>query len=330
MNTRYLTRRTAIAAVTLAATGTAWAQGLGARTVRILVGFAPGGASDMAARIYAAKLQELLNTPVIVENKPGAMQLVAARATMTAAPDGFTLWFATSSSLVQSAGVRRDIPFDPLNSFTPIAKVADVDGIFAVRSSLPVTSMRELIAYVRANPGKLNYGSAGVGSANHLLTEYLKLLTKTDITHIPYRNDADVVRELVGETVDFAIVGSGSIAQFAGHPKVRFIAITGASRSRAMPDLPTVAESGVPELKELGEYLFYAVMGPPNMPPTLVQSLNQALTKAATSPDVVDKLGKQFFRPASGSPAEFRSHIEMQLALWKNVGKTLKLDFTNS
>ena len=138
------------------------------------------------------------------------------------------------------------------------------------------------------------------------------------------------MRELVGETVDFAVVGSGSIAQFAGSPKVRFIAITGAQRSRALPDVPTVAESGIPELKDLGEYLFYAVMGPPNMPAAMVQSLNEALTKAAASPDVIERLEKNSFRPASGTPAEFRGHIDKQLAIWKSVGKTLKLDASNS
>ncbi|MGN5477948.1 Bug family tripartite tricarboxylate transporter substrate binding protein [Cupriavidus basilensis] len=158
------------------------------------------------ARLYAAKLQEVLNAPIVVENKPGASELLAALPLTRAAPDGYTLWMTSASSLVRGPGVRTDLPYDPLKQLTFISRVAEVEALYVVKPSLPVHSVHELIDYAKAHPGKLNYGSAGVGSSNHLLTEQFRLLTRIDMVHVPLpRATREVARELTGGTLDFAM-----------------------------------------------------------------------------------------------------------------------------
>ncbi|WP_457102181.1 Bug family tripartite tricarboxylate transporter substrate binding protein, partial [Microbacterium sp. P5_E9] len=185
--------------------GAAQAQQYPSRPIKILVGFAAGGGIDTIARIYAQKLQEILGQPIIVENKPGASELQAITPLMNAQPDGYTLMLTSASSMVRGPGVRNDLPYDPLKHMTFIAKPASVEAVYVVKNSLPINTVPELLAYARANPNKLNYGSAGIGSSNHLLTEQMKMLTKTELVHIPYKSDAEVAREMAAGTLDFAI-----------------------------------------------------------------------------------------------------------------------------
>ncbi|GAA4353945.1 tripartite tricarboxylate transporter substrate binding protein BugE [Variovorax defluvii] len=326
-----LSRRKALAGIgALCLASTAQAEGFGSKPIRILVGFSAGGSTDALARIYAAKLGEILNTSVIVENKPGAMQLLAARPVMAAPPDGYTLWVTSSSALSQTPGVRKDLPYDPLKNFTPLAEMADAEAVFVVRAETGLTSVREVVAFARDKPGKLNYGSAGVGSANHLLTEYFKVLTGTNLTHIPYKSDPDVVREVIGGSVDVAIVVANAVLAHAQNPKLRLLGVTGSQPLAAIPDVPLLTQSGVKELRELGTYLFYGILGPSGMPQALVQTLNEAVVQASKSPDVVAKLEKQFFKPTGSTPAEFRQHIERDLAIWKRVGANVKLTEGNT
>lgn len=314
-----------VAMLSMCSISFAQAQGYPSRPIRILVGFGAGGGTDTVARLYAQKLSMVLNSPVVVENKPGAMQLLAAQPLLAAAPDGHTLWLATSSALIQTPGVRDDLPYDPLKSLTYIAQLAEVDGVFVVRQGLPIGSMRELISYAKANPGKLNYGSAGVGSGNHLLTEYIRLLTGTAMVHIPYKNDADVARELMAGTIDFAVVGSGSVMQFVEDGKLKPIGVAGVRRTKALPNVPTAAESGVDELKSLGAYVTYGLVGPAGMPASVVQTLNEALNRVARMPDVAQQFERLHFQPRTGTAADFRSETERELAIWRKVGKNLKL-----
>ncbi|CAG2153593.1 hypothetical protein LMG31506_04861 [Cupriavidus yeoncheonensis] len=304
------------------------AQDYPARPIRILVGFAAGGGVDTVARVYAAKLQELLNVPIVVENKPGASELLAALPLTRAAPDGYTLWMTSASSLVRGPGVRTDLPYDPLKQLTFISRVAEVEALYVVKPSLPVHSVRELIDYAKQHPGKLNYGSAGIGSSNHLLTEQFRLLTKIEMVHVPFKSDAEVARELTGGTLDFAMAITTFSTPFVKDGRIRAVAVTGPQRLAELPDVPTLDESDVPEVRGLGTYLFYGLVGPAGMSPAVVKKLNDALTKIAQTPEMARKLTTVSMRPAFGSPLDFRRLIESEMPRWKEVGKTVKI--TNS
>jgi tripartite-type tricarboxylate transporter receptor subunit TctC len=317
-----------IAAATCAfafAAGTAQAQQYPTRPIKILVGFAAGGGIDTVARIYGQKLQEILGQPVIVENKPGASELQAITPLVNAQPDGYTLMMTSASSMVRGPGVRTDLPYDPLRQMTFIAKTATVEAVYVVRNDLPINTLPELLAYARANPAKLNYGSAGIGSSNHLLTEQLKMLTKTEFVHIPYKSDAEVAREMAGGTLDFSIAITTFTVPFIKENRIRALAVTGAQRVAALPNVPTLDESGAQELKGLGNYLFYGLIGPANLPPAIVAKLNETMNKAAAMPDVVQRLETAQFHPATGTPAEFRQLVEKELVKWKEIGKTVKV-----
>lgn len=301
------------------------AQEYPSRPIRILVGFAAGGGVDTVARLYGTKLSEALKVPVIVENKPGASELLAAMPVINSKPDGYTLWMTSESSLVRGPGVRVDLPYDPLKQLTFISRVAQVEALYAVRKDLPVNSVRDLIAYAKANPGKLNYGSAGVGSSNHLLAEQLKILTKIDMVHVPYKSDAEVALHLASGTIDFGMAITPFSVPFVKDGKIKALAVTGSRRLPELPDVPTLDEVGVPQLKGQGTYLFYGLVGPAHMPSAVVQKLNAELSAIARMPDVMQKLSTLHFQPIAESPAEFRKVEEQEIPKWKEVGKTVKI-----
>jgi tripartite-type tricarboxylate transporter receptor subunit TctC len=297
------------------------------RTIKILVGFAAGGGADTIARLYGQKLQEILGTTVIIDNKPGGSQLLAIRPLLSAPPDGTTLCLATGSALTQGPGVRKDLPYDPLKDFSHIGLVATAPGVFFVNPQLPVRSMKELIAYAKANPGKLNYGSAGVGAANHLQMEYVKQATGIGLTHIPYKSDQDVTLQCAGGTVHVGL----TIAQFAiplaQDGRLRALAVTGSKRLSALPDVPSLAEAGVGELKGIDNYTFYGLVGPAGMPAAAIQRLNDAVNKVSQMPDVASRMKQTlFYEPATGSPAALRQYLERDLPKWRELGKTVKLE----
>lgn len=307
--------------------GAAYAQGFPSRPIRILVGFGAGGGTDAIARLYGQKMSELLNTPVIIENKPGASQLLAIRPVMAAPPDGYTLFLGTGSGLAQGPGVRKDLPYDPMKDFTHVAMVATAPGVFFVNPSLPVRTLRELIDYAKANPGKLNYGSAGVGSANHLQLEFVKHATGTSMEHIAYKSDQDVTREVAGGSVHVGL----TIAQFAiplaQAGKLRAIAVTGSKRLPALPDVPAITETGVQELKSMDNYTFYGLVGPTGIPQATIDRINDAINKVSTMPDVASRMrDAMFYEPATGTPAEFRKYLDDEVTKWRQVGKSVKIE----
>jgi tripartite-type tricarboxylate transporter receptor subunit TctC len=301
------------------------AQQLSSKPVRLMVGYSPGGGMDNIARLYAAKLPDLLHTPVIVENRPGASEILAATPVMNAAPDGHTLWIASGGALAQGPGVRTDLPYDPLKSFTPIALIAQGEAIFLMRKDSPINSMSDLITYAKAHPGKLTYGSAGVGSGSHLTAEYILALTGASILHVPYKGEAESTRDTIGGNVDVTMAMVATAVPIIADGKLKPIAVTGTQRLKSLPDLPTVAESGVPELREVGSYTYYALMGPPGMPPELVKQLNEAFNKIAQMPDVAQRLQEVSLRPGSGSPEAFKKLLEDDLAKWKKLRGKVKV-----
>lgn len=304
------------------------AEAFPARPIRIFVGYGAAGGADSVARTYAEKLQGLLNTPVIVENRPGAFEQLAAQAVLSAPPDGHTLWLGTAGALTMGPGVRTDIPYDILKSFAHVARIAEVDAVLAVKSGLPVNSMADLIAYAKANPNKLFYGSAGVGAGNHLLAEYIFNATGTAMTHVPYKSDADVVRELAGGAVDFGIPISTLAVPMVKDGRIKALGVTGSQRLRTLPDVPSMGEpGGVESLRTMGVYSIYGLLGHAGMPATTTQTLSDAFNKAARMPDVVQRLEGMNFRATTSTPAELRQYLEAEVQKWRDLGKTLKISF---
>jgi tripartite-type tricarboxylate transporter receptor subunit TctC len=297
----------------------------GTRPIKLMVGYSPGGGMDSLARLYASKLPDILKAPVIVENRPGASELLAAQPVIHAPPDGFTLWIGSGGALVQGPGVRTDLPYDPLKDLTPIALIAEGEAVFLVRKEAPVNSMAELIAYAKQNPGKMSYGSAGIGSGSHLTAEYVLALTGANILHVPYKGEAESTRDTIAGNVDLTMAMVATAVPLIKDGKLKPIGITGLQRVASLPDLPTVAESGVPELREVGAYTFYALMGPAGMPPDIVRQLNEAFNKVAQLPEVAQRLRDTSLRPGSGTPEVFRKQIQDDLAKWKKLRGKVKV-----
>ena len=303
------------------------AQNFAGKPIRILVGYSPGGGADLIARVYGEKLQEMLGTTVIVENKPGAFEQLAAMPVASAAPDGHTLWLGTAGAMTMGPGVRSNMPYDIVKSFTHVARLGEVEAMFAIRKDIPANTLAEFIAYARQNPGKLNYASAGVGSGNHLLTEYLMQVTGITMTHIPYKGDADVVRELAGGGADFGIPTVATGTPFVRDGRMKALVVTGTQRAKALPNVPSLAEDGpVEALKRYGTYSIYALLGPAGMPAPVTGALNDALTKISTMSDVVQKLELANLRATASTSAELTQYIEREVAKWKEVGKKVKID----
>ena len=301
------------------------AQQYPSRPIRILVGFAAGGTTDGLARIYAQKLQELLGTAVIVENRPGASQLLAIQALMAASPDGYTLWLGTSSALAQGPSVRTDLPYDSLKSFSHVSMIATAPGIFIVNPTLPIHTVNELVSYAKANPDKLFFSSAGVGAANHIQFEYLMKVTGTSMTHVPFKSDQQASFEVVAGTVGVSVLTANFAVPLALDGKVRPLAVVGTKRLSALPDVPAISELDMPEVKGINYYTFYGLVGPAGMAPAIIERLNDASNKVSALPDFQNRLREALFMESvAGSPKEFRDYLEGELARWRQVGTSIR------
>ncbi|EYS91860.1 LacI family transcriptional regulator [Cupriavidus sp. SK-4] len=302
------------------------AQTYPSRPIKIVVGYGAGGPADTIARVYAEKLQAVLHSPVIVENKPGAYEQVAANTVRSAIPDGYTLWLGTAGALTMGPGVRPNIPYDILKDFTHIARIAEVEAILAVKNGLPVNSLAEFISYAKANPNKLFFATAGVGAGNHLLTEYIMNVTGIKLTHVPYKSDADVANELTAGNVDFGIPVAAQAVPFIAAHKFKPIAVTGRQRLKSLPNVPTTGES-VEVLKSVGIYSIYGLLAPAGLPAAVTQKLSDAFNKVAQMPEVVQRLDSVSVRATTSTPIEFRTYLETEGAKWRTVGKSLNINF---
>jgi tripartite-type tricarboxylate transporter receptor subunit TctC len=311
--------------------GMAQAQQYPSRPIKILVGFAPGGATDLIARLYALHLKEALNTPVIIENKPGASELTAIRAVLAAPADGYTLLLAAGGSLTLGPAIRKDLPYDPLKDFSHVAIVATAPGVFFVNPSVPARSIGELINYAKENPGKLNYGSAGVGSSSHLQMEYLLKVSGVSMTHIPYKATNESTQAVAGGTVHVGLAPAQPVIAMAADGRLRAIAIANTRRLPAFPNVPTMEESAPGELKGINGYTYYGLVGPARIPPEIIQKISDAVNKVSSLPDVTNRMRDGFSAdPTTSSPASTRQYMEKEFFKWREVGKTLKTETSGS
>ncbi|WP_235430277.1 Bug family tripartite tricarboxylate transporter substrate binding protein [Cupriavidus pauculus] len=292
------------------------------RPIRLLVGFAAGGTTDAIARFYAQKLAIELKAPVVVENKPGAGQIVAIRSLKAAAPDGYTVYMGTGSALSQSPGVRSDLPYDPSKDFTFVGLVGTAQGVIIVNKDVAAKSLGELVSYASKHPGQLNFGSSGIGSASHLAGEYMSKVSGMMMTHVPYKADADIVQAMYTGSVQVGIAPVQGAVTALTSGKVRALAVTGTRRVPALPAVPSVSEAGLKGFEGLDPYTYYGILGPIGMSDDAVRKLNAAINKVSSSPEVAAQVREKLYaEPATSTPQAFRKQVQDDLARWRQFGK---------
>lgn len=291
------------------------------RPLRFLVGFAPGGPADGVTRLFASRLQAQLGQAVIVENVPGAGSTLAVARLSKLAADGYAIGFAHTASLSIGPSLYKSVGYDPLKDLTPVAKVCDYVNVLAVRADSPWRSLADLLAAARAQPGTLSYGSAGIGSTNHLSGELLAAKAGVKLTHVPYRGTALAINDLMGGALQFVFDAPNSAGPLAAAGKLRLLATTGRSRHKLYPGLPAVAET-VPDYEFRG---WMGVVAPPGLPPALHQRLTRELELAAAAPDTGDRLAALGLDVAFAGPQEMTQVIHAEIALWGPLIKSLDL-----
>jgi len=284
------------------------------KPVRLIVPFPPGGAAELGARIFAQPLGTALGQPVVIETKPGADGAIAADAVMKAAPDGYTLFYATNTAFSWVPAVRKDPPYDPVNDFTPVSMIGQFGFFVFSHPSVPATNLKELIAHIRANPGKLNYGSGN--STSIVSTAQLVQNEKLDVVHIPYKGDGPLFVDLLGGRVQFAIATPGSAAPQVKEGKLRVLATLLPSRNALLPDAPTMEESG---MKGLSVTPWGGVFGPKGMARDIVDRVSRELIALLRRPDVKEAFGKLAFEPRGSTPEELAAFTKEQAAVWRRA-----------
>ena len=287
-----------------------WAQAYPNKPIRLIVPFPAGGATDILARALSQKLGEKIGQSVVVENRPGAGGTIGADAASKAAPDGYTLLLATSSTHSIGPAINPKIPYNAEADFTPLAYVASSPNIVVVPNTLPVKSMRELIDYVRKNPGKLNYASSGNGTIVHETTEYFKAQSDSFMLHIPYRGTALASPDLVSGKVDVLFDSFVTGMPHVKDGRLRAAAVTSARRSVLAPDLPTVAET----LPGFDSITWFGLYGPKGMAPELAGKVNQAVNAALADADVKERFARLGAEPAGGSSQAFAATVKIDNA----------------
>lgn len=300
---------------------TALAQGAQSypdKPIRIIVPFAPGGSSDVLARAIGQKLTEMWGQQVLVDNRPGAGGNIGASETARSAPDGYTLVLFDVGTITISPSIYPNLNYDPERSFAPVTMVAVSPHALVVNPSIPVSSVQELIAYSKANPGKLNYASAGNGTAVHLAGEQFQQMTGTKWTHVPYKGGAAAIVGIVGGEVDLTLNGLLATLPHIKSGRLKVLAVAGTKRAAAMPDLPTVSEAGVPGFQS-GSW--QGLLAPAGTPPDIVAKLHDAVVKVLNEPDMTKRLADQGAEVVGSTPEEFAAFIRDDTAKWAKIVK---------
>ena len=289
--------------------------------LRLIVPFPPGGSTDILARALAQKLAEGLSQPVVIDNRPGAGGSIGSEAAAKAAPDGYTLMMGHLGTLAVNAAIYKKLPYDPVKSFAPVCLMAIVPSVLVVNPSLPVTNTAELIAYAKANPGKLAYGSAGSGSTSHLTTEYFKLATGTDILHVPYKGVGPMLTDLVSGQLSMGLNGAPAVMPHVNSGRLRALAVSSATRLPSLPNIPTLAESGAEGLRGFEANGWYGIVAPAGTPREIVARLNAEIRRIVATPELRARLDAEGAIPAADSPEAFAAFIASEIARWSAVLK---------
>jgi tripartite-type tricarboxylate transporter receptor subunit TctC len=288
------------------------------KPVRLIVPFPPGGAVDYYARAVQNRLAETLGQPIVIENRAGASGMVGAELVAKSPPDGYTVLVGNIASLAMNVGIYSKMPYDPAKDLTPIMRTVAVDYAMVVHPSVPARTVADFVAYARANPGKLSYGSAGSGSAPHLSTELFKQRAGIDIVHIPFKGGGPMVTDLLGGQIQMVIADQANLMPHVKAGKLRALAVGTLARSAVYPDLPTIAESGYPGFEARA---WQGIAGPAGMPPDVVKQLQAAIAKVMAMPDVRARLVEGGLDPIVSTPEEFGEFIRTEIAKWSKVAK---------
>jgi tripartite-type tricarboxylate transporter receptor subunit TctC len=308
------------------ATAPAWADPTYPnKPIRIIVPFTPGGSPDVLARTIGQKITESTGSPVVIENVPGAGGTIGADRVAKAPADGYTLLMGHVGTLAVAPAVYPNLPYDPIKSFAPVAWVAKVPNVLAVHPSMPANNVAELVKYLKANPGKVNYGSGGNGSAAHLAMEYFKLSTQTFVVHVPYRGTAPSVTDAVAGQIQMVFTGAPALVPMVKAGKLRAIAVSSPKRLDLLPDVPTLAESGVKGLEGFEADQWYGLVAPAGTPAAIVQKLNQVVNANLSAPEVVTRLKSEGATATPASPDAFGQLIQREIKRWRPVVLNAKI-----
>ena len=316
-----------VAAVTVAfVLGGATAAPLGAQTypskpVRFILPFPPGGATDILGRIMGQILANRLGQPFVPENRPGAGGNIGSELVAKARPDGYTLLLA-GPALSISPGLYKKLNYDPVKDLAPISQVLEGHYVLLVRSSLPVKNLKEFVEYAKARPGKLNFGSGGIGTPNHLASELLNSLAKISIVHVPYKGVNQAMMGMMGNEVDMVVIGTPAALPQIESGKVRALAVLSEQRVPSLPGVPTAREAGIDNFEVTS---WYGLLAPAGTPADIIARLNMEWVKIAAMPDTREKMQKVEFEPVSGTPEQFGNFIKREIVRWGKIIKETNL-----
>ena len=307
-----------IAAIAAASGGSSLAQQAKypAKPVRIIVGFAAGGAVDIPTRLVAQRLSETFAQQVIVENRPGADGILAGDYVAKSAPDGYTYVCVSAGHAMNSILHAKTLPYHPVNDFSPVSLMATGPLTLVVNRSLPVRDLKELVALAKRQPGKLNFASSGSGGTMHLAGELLKSMARIDIVHVPYKGGAPALTDVLAGQVELTFVGAPASMPHIRSGKLKVLGVTTAKRAAALPGVPTVAELGYPGFEVAA---WYGVLGPARIPAGVVNQMSNEIARAVAAPDVREKLLTFGLEPAGTSPADFTEHLKREIARWTPI-----------
>jgi tripartite-type tricarboxylate transporter receptor subunit TctC len=291
------------------------------RAVRMIIPFPPAGAGDILGRMLSVKLTESLGQQFVNDNRPGGGQVIATELAARAAPDGHTLYVSSITLAINPALIKK-LPYDTVRDFTYITMIADSPLICVVNSGLGVSSIPDLVKLAKAKPGAINYGSSGPGTGGHLATELLKYTAGIDLMHVPYRGAAPALTDLIGGQLQLMCTSPLAALPHVKTGRIRAIAMTGARRSRAAPDVPTVAEQGY---KGYQSSLWYGLLGPASMPDPIVKRLNGEINRVLKLPDIVEQLAQQGAEPVGGSSQETLTFVQSEIARWGSLISATKM-----
>jgi len=306
----------------------AWpaAAQMGQSPIRLLVGYSAGGPVDQGARLFGQALSKELGTTVLVENKPGANGTIAGSETVRAKPDGLTLWFAASPTITISPNVMSRMPFDPAKDLAPIAPILTYYNVLVANNNQPYKTTNELVAYAKAHPGQLSYGSAGVGGSNHLGALLFSRRSGIEMTHIPYKGNAPAMADVIGGQISMMLDIISTASTYINSGKVRALAVTSPQRNPSLPNVPTMAESGIEGLKDFDVGGWYGIYGPKGLAPELVAKLNKAVNAALAQPELTKRFKELGYESWTGQPQTLADRAAKERAMWATVTQGIVVD----
>lgn len=315
-------RITFIAAFALGAAPALAQQDYPNRPVRLIVPYPPGGPTDIMGRIVSEVLTKRLGQNVVVDNRGGAATAIGAEMAARAQPDGYTLLVSSETTFAVNPALREKLPYNPVRDFVPVSLLTTQPYVLAVSASVSSTSVSQLVAYAKANPGKLRYGSAGTGSANHLAGEMFKHAAGIDILHIPYKGNGPAIIDLISGQISLMLGSISSLHPHAAAKKLRLLAVASAKRAAVAPELQTFAEGGMPGFQVSG---WNGMVAPRGTPTHIVKRLNAEIVAGFAQPDVLERLKKQSIDPATGAPERLAAHMKSEFARYDKLIKAVNL-----